>query len=146
MAVFRMNASIMDIIFIFLECGMFYRTYSNLCSAFNPSKVHTHSSEHTPWTHTRSSGQPFMLRSPGSSCGFGALLKGTCVMVLKVPPSIPPTYKFLLDQDSNSQPLDYKSNSLTITSRLPRGLLCKKINQPIMVKIHLLIFYNPNKS
>ncbi len=29
----------------------------NLCSAFNPSKVHTHSSEHThtPWTHTRSS-------------------------------------------------------------------------------------------
>ncbi len=69
----------------------------NLCSAFNPSKVHTHSSEHThtvnthpavnthtPWTHTRSSGQPFMLRRPGSSRGFGALLKGlTSVVVLK---------------------------------------------------------------
>ncbi len=101
----------------------------NLCSAFIPSKVHTHSSEHTskwmlhtgggwgetplydckalwvysntqlkryindsfihsfthtPWTHTRSSGQPFMLRRPGSSWGFGALLKGTSVVVLKV--------------------------------------------------------------
>ncbi len=33
----------------------------NLCSAFNPSKC-----THTPWTHTRSSGQP-MLRCPGSS-------------------------------------------------------------------------------
>ncbi len=48
--------------------------------------VHTHTSEHThtPWTHTQSSGQPFMLRRPGSSWGFGALLKGTSVMVSKV--------------------------------------------------------------
>ncbi len=46
----------------------------NLCSAINPSKVHTHSSEHThtPWTRTRSSGQPFMLRRPGISWGFSA--------------------------------------------------------------------------
>ncbi len=44
----------------------------NMCSAIIPSKVHTHSSghTHTPWTHTRSSGQPFMLRHPGSSWGF----------------------------------------------------------------------------
>ncbi len=38
-------------------------TYTqNLCSAFNPSKVHTHTavSSHSPWTHTRSTGQPFM--------------------------------------------------------------------------------------
>ncbi len=50
--------------------------------------THTHSSEHTHtqqwththtqqwthilWTHTRSSGQPFMLRRPGNSWGFGA--------------------------------------------------------------------------
>ncbi len=53
----------------------------NLCSAFNPSKVHTHSSEHT---HTRSSGQPFMLQRPGNSRGFSALLKGPSVVVLKV--------------------------------------------------------------
>ncbi len=38
---------------------------------FLPIQVHTHSSEHT---HTRSSGQ---LWCPGSSLGFGALLKGT---------------------------------------------------------------------
>ncbi len=45
----------------------------------------THPSAHTQqWTHTRSSRQP-MLRRPGSSWGFSALLKGlTSVMVLKV--------------------------------------------------------------
>ncbi len=48
----------------------------NLCSAFNPSKVHTHSSEHTHTVNTHS-GQPFMLRRPGSSWEFSALLKGT---------------------------------------------------------------------
>ncbi len=60
----------------------------------------THSSEHTPWTHTRSSGQPFMLRHPGSSWGFGALLKGTSVVVLRVKESavhsLPPL-QFLAD-------------------------------------------------
>ncbi len=44
-------------------------------SLIYPSKVHTHSSEHThtpgtPW-------QPFLLQRPGSSWGFGILLKGT---------------------------------------------------------------------
>ncbi len=62
--------------------------YSALCSAFNPSKVHTHSSEHT-----------HMLRQgAGEQFGFGALLKGTSVVVLRVererctftpPPTIP---------------------------------------------------------
>ncbi len=86
----------------------------NLCSAFNPSTVHTHSSEytHTQWTqwthththcehthththtHTRSSGQPFMLWRPGSSWGFGALLKGggwreRCTFTPPPPPTIP---------------------------------------------------------
>ncbi len=42
-----------------------YNLQWNLCSAFNPSKC----------THTWSSGQP-TLRRPGSSWGFGALLKG----------------------------------------------------------------------
>ncbi len=64
----------------------------NLCSAINPSKVrtqqwahtHTHTHTHTPWTNTRSSGQSFMLRCPWSSWGFGALLKGTSVVVLRV--------------------------------------------------------------
>ncbi len=52
----------------------------NSCSAFTHPKcthpaVNTHT--HTPWTHTRSSGQPFMLRCLGGSWGFGALHKGT---------------------------------------------------------------------
>ncbi len=50
----------------------------------HPKCTHTAVNTHTPWTHTRSSGQPFMLRRPGSSWGFGALLKGTAVMVLRV--------------------------------------------------------------
>ncbi len=65
----------------------------NLCSAFNPSKVHTHkpwTHTHKPWTHTPSSGQPFMVRRPGSSWGFGVLLKGTSVVLLKVDPPPPP--------------------------------------------------------
>ncbi len=32
--------------------------------------THTHTHIHIPWTHTRSSGQLFMLRRPGSSWGF----------------------------------------------------------------------------
>ncbi len=57
--------------------------YSEFVLCIYPSKC-THTQqwtrthrEHTPWTHTQSSGQPFMLRRPRSSWGFGALLKGT---------------------------------------------------------------------
>ncbi len=59
-------------------------------SAHTQQCTHTHSNEqthimnthpeqctHTAWTHTRSSVQSFMLWRPGSSWGFGALLKGT---------------------------------------------------------------------
>ncbi len=55
---------------------------------------------HTPWTHTRSSGQPMQWR-PGSSWGFSALLKGlTSVVVLKVERALDihsPHRQFLLD-------------------------------------------------
>ncbi len=78
----------------------------NLCSAFNPSKcTHTAVNTHTPWTHTRSSGQPFMLRRLGSSWGFGALLKDTSVVVLKVERALyihSPHLQFLPARDSNS--------------------------------------------
>ncbi len=47
-----------------------YNQQRNVCSAFNPSKR----------THTWSSGQP-TLRHPGSSWGFGALLKGLTSVV-----------------------------------------------------------------
>ncbi len=50
--------------------------YSEFVLCIYPSKCthsseHTHTHTHTPWTHTRSSGQPFMLRCPGSSWRFG---------------------------------------------------------------------------
>ncbi len=78
------------------------------CTHTHREHTHTHRHtvnthihcEHTLWTHTRSSGQPFMLRRLWSICGFGALFKGTSVVVLKVeeravhsfpPPTIPPT-------------------------------------------------------
>ncbi len=62
-----------------------------------------------------------MLRRPGSSWGFGALLKGTSVVVLKVERALyihSPHLQFLPARDSNSQPFDYESNSLTIRPRL----------------------------
>ncbi len=88
----------------------------NSCSAFNPSKVNTHTAvhTHTPWTHTRS-----------SSLGFGALLKGTSVVVLRVERALyihPPTYNSCQPaRDSNPQPLAYESDSLTIKPRLPQS-------------------------
>ncbi len=55
---------------------------------YHPECAHTrtavHTRTHTPQTYTRSSGQPFMLRRPGNSWGFGALLKGTSVGVERV--------------------------------------------------------------
>ncbi len=93
----------------------------NLCSAFNPSIVHTHRSEHTHTvnTHPEQWAAIFMLRRPGSSWGFGALLKGTSVVVLRVETFTPPHLQFLSDQDLNPQPLGYESDSLTIRPRLP---------------------------
>ncbi len=93
-----------------------------------PKCTHTAVNSHTPWTRTRSSGQPFMLRRPGSSWGFGALLKGTSVVVLRVERALYihcPHRQFLPAQDSNSQPLDYESDSLTIRPQLD-GFISKK--------------------
>ncbi len=90
----------------------------------NPKCTHTH----TPWIHTWSSRQPFMLRCLGRSCGFGALLKGTSVVVLRVERTLDiqraqdihsPHLQFLPAWDSNSQPFDFESNSLTNRPRLP---------------------------
>ncbi len=78
-----------------------------------------------PWTHTRSSGQPFMLRRLGSSWGFGALLKGTSVVVLRVERALYihcPHLQFLPARDLNPQPLDYETESLTVRPQLPHDL------------------------
>ncbi len=59
----------------------------NLCSAFNPSKLHTHTHTHTPWTHTRSSGQPFILHfnvgHNGGTWKPNIFWGGTCVPGVK---------------------------------------------------------------
>ncbi len=92
----------------------------NYCSAFIPSKVHTHI--HTHREHTSGSGQPFMLRSPGSSWGFSALLKGTSVVVLRVEnaPVIHSPHRQSLPvlKLEPATFLAYKSYSLTIRPRL----------------------------
>ncbi len=67
-----------------------------------------------------------MLRRPGSSWGFGALLKDTSVVVLKEERALvihSPINNPCRTWDSNPQPLDYKSDSLTITPRLPQSWL-----------------------
>ncbi len=101
--------------------------YSEFVLRIYPSNVHTHSSEHThkPWTHSQSSGQPFMLRLLGRSWGFGALLKGTSV-VEKALYINSPHLQVLLARDSNSQPFDYESDFLTIRPRLSVGFKPKK--------------------
>ncbi len=89
----------------------------------HPKCTHTQqwTHTHTPWTHTRSSGQ-MILRRLGSSWGFSVWLKGTSVMVLKEKRALyihSPTNNSCQTWDSNSQPLDYESDSLTIRPRLP---------------------------
>ncbi len=55
----------------------------NLCSAFIPSKVHTHSSEHTHTVNTHpEQWAAIYTAAPGEK--LGALLKGASVVVLKV--------------------------------------------------------------
>ncbi len=60
--------------------------YGDPYSEFNPSKVHTHSSEHTHTVNTHpEQWTAIYAAAPGSSWGSGALLKGlSSVVVLRV--------------------------------------------------------------
>ncbi len=63
-----------------------------------------------------------MLRCPWSSWGFGSLLKGTSVVVLKVERALyiySPHLQFLPARDSNLQTLDYESDSLPLGHNFP---------------------------
>ncbi len=68
-----------------------------------------------------------MLQHPGSSWGFGALLKDTSVVVLKE--DTPPTNNPCWTWDSNPQPSAYKSDSLSIRPRLPQSCPNKGLPQ-----------------
>ncbi len=100
-----------------------------ICACIYPIQVHTHSSEHTHTHHEHTPGavgRHFYAQRPGISWGFGALLKGTSVVVLRVERALyihSPTYNSCRTWDSNSQPLDYESNSLTIRPRLPHDFV-----------------------
>ncbi len=86
-------------------------------SAFNPSK----------W----SSGQP-TLRRPGSSWGFGALLKG---LTLSMDTSCQ-------SRDSNPQPWvtsGFKSNTLSIRPRLNGGSSSRLVVQVIVVYLYFRV-------
>ncbi len=110
----------------------------NLCSAFNPSKVHTHSSEHAhththtqQWTHTHREHTPGAVGSH-LCCGARGAAGGS-VSCSRAPQSwywrrrerwtfTPPTYNPCRTWDSNLQPLSYESDSLTIRPQLPQLL------------------------
>ncbi len=82
----------------------------------------THPSAHTPWTHTRSSGQPFMPRRPGSSRGSvpcsraprRGIVGGERALYIH---SL--HLQFLPARDSNSQPFGYESDSLPLGQDFP---------------------------
>ncbi len=103
------------LVYIFCIQKMHGNPDSEFVLCIYPSKVHTHSSEHTH-THTHREHTPGAVWSPGSSWGFGALLKGTSVVYGGE--SAVHSYNSCRPE-TRSQPLDYESDSLTIRPRLP---------------------------
>ncbi len=91
----------------------------NSCSAFNPSNVHAHSSEHThtPWTHTQSCGSHLCCGTRGavgSSVACSRALQSWHWEWRERCTFTPPTY----NPETRTHNLDYESNSLTIRPRL----------------------------
>ncbi len=77
----------------------------NLCSAINPSKVHTHSSEHTHTVNTHpEQWAAIYAAAPGEQLGVRCLAQGHLSRGIEGGESAA--------RDSNSQPLDYDSDSL----------------------------------
>ncbi len=88
--------------------------------------AHTQHWTHTPWTHThthtRSSGQPSMLRRRGVVVGSvpcSRTPRSWYWRWRKLCTFTPPPTQFLPDQDSNPWPLDYKSDSLPSGHNFP---------------------------
>ncbi len=93
----------------------------NLCSTFNLSKVHTHT--HTVNTHPEQWAAIYAV-APGEQLGVRCLAQGHLSRGIEGGESavhlLPPHLQFLPARDSNSQPLDYESDSLTIRPQLPK--------------------------
>ncbi len=113
----------------------------NLCSAFNPSTVHTHSSEYThthtvntvnthtqltvnththtdTHTHTEQWAAIYAV-APGEQLGVRCLAQGWRVERTLYIHSPPPPQQFLSARDSSPQPLNYESYSLTLGHDFP---------------------------
>ncbi len=92
-------------------------------SAHTQQWVHTHTHTHTVNTHLEQ--WAAIYAAAGEKLGVQCLAQGHLVMVLKVEKSLyihSPHLQFMPARDSNLQPLDYESDSLTIRPRLP--LMC----------------------
>ncbi len=89
----------------------------NLCSAFNPSKLYTH----TVNTHLEQWAAIYTA-APEEQLRVRCLAQGHLVVVLRMERALvihSPTDNPCRTRDSNSQPLDYESDPLTIRPRLP---------------------------
>ncbi len=91
----------------------------NLCSDFNLSKMHTNISEHTQTVNTHpEQWAAIYAAEPREQLGVRCLAQGHLSCGIEggesAVHSLPPHLQFLPARDSNSQPLGYKSDSLTI--------------------------------
>ncbi len=108
----------------------------NLCSAFIPSKVHTHSSEHTHTMNTHPEQWAAIYAAVlGEQLGVRCLAQGHLSHGIEggeraVHSPTGGTNNSCQIWDSNPRPLGYESNSLTIRPRLPHNAEtnCSKIN------------------
>ncbi len=110
-----------------MTCGQVWLPILGICALqlIHPKCKHTPGAvdTHTPGavnTHLEQSAAILLWR-PESSWGFGSLLKGTSVVVLSVERALyihSPHLQSLPARDLNSQPFNYKSDSLTIWPRL----------------------------
>ncbi len=95
----------------------------NLCSAFYPSKVHTHSSEHTHRDHTRGAVGSHLCcgarRAVGGLVPCSRTPRRGIIGRERALDIHSPHQQSLPDRDSNSQPFDYEFDCLTITPLLP---------------------------
>ncbi len=103
-----------------LRLRLFYLSHTQLYREYiTSSEMYSLYLTHPKWTHPEQ--WAAMLQRPGSSWGFGALLKDTSVVVLEE--DTPPTNNPCRTWDSNPQPSAYKSDSLSIRPRLPQLFL-----------------------
>ncbi len=97
----------------------------NLCSAFNPSKVHTHCSEHTHTVNTHSEQWAAIYAvAPREQLGVRCLAQGHLSRGIEggesAVHSLPPPTIPARPETQTRKPFDQEPESLTIRPRLPQ--------------------------